>query len=68
MLLTFNIPAQMSSYDLITREEEILPEMNCGRAQFPTLLFGKYIYVFGGYGYESSKFRAFNACERYCEV
>lgn len=38
----------MSRFDLITGEEEILPNMNGARDGFTSILVGKYIYVFGG--------------------
>lgn len=54
------IHLQMIAYDLGSREEEILPGMICARTRFPLLLFGKCIYVFGGYN--SSGWM--NECER----
>lgn len=50
----------MIAYDLDSREEEILPEMNSARKRFSSLLFGKYIYVFGGV----NSSRCMNECER----
>lgn len=41
---------QVSRFDVITGEEEILPEMNEARENFTSILVGKYIYVFGGWG------------------
>lgn len=35
-------------FDLNTKGEEVLPEMNVARAESACVVFGKYIYVFGG--------------------
>lgn len=50
----------MSVYDLNTGEEECLPEMNFARYSFASILFGKFIYVFGGCAGSSY----INSCER----
>lgn len=59
--VNFDYCSQVSAYNLNTGEEEILPEMFSGRKNFRPILFGKYIYVFGGFG-ESEV--CINACER----
>lgn len=51
----------MSAYDLNTGEEEILPEMNLARCNFASILFEKYVYVFGGFGAPGERM---NTCER----
>lgn len=50
----------MTAYDLKSREELVLPEMNFARENSVSILFGKYIYVFGG----SDSSRGMNSCER----
>lgn len=52
--------SQVLAIDLNTREEVILPEMNFARRYPATILFGKHIYVFGGY--DGSRYM--NSCER----
>lgn len=50
----------MSSYDLNSGDESILPEMNTAREGFTTLVLGKYIYVFGGNNGDGT----ISSCER----
>lgn len=50
----------MSSYDLITRKEEVLPEMLVARGSFSSTILGKFIYVIGGLGVSG----ALDTCER----
>lgn len=50
----------MFSYDLVTRQKENLPEMNFARRHCTSIVFGKYIYVLGGYWGS----RILNSCER----
>lgn len=51
---------QMSSYDLRSGKEEVLPEMSVGRTHFTSISLGKYIYTFGGIGQSG----ALKSCER----
>lgn len=51
---------QASAYALHGGEETVLPEMNLAREKFAWILFGKYIYVFGGTDITGP----LNACER----
>lgn len=50
----------MSSFDLNSGEESVLPEMNSPREDCQPFLLGKYIYVFGGY----NDGEAIGVCER----
>lgn len=51
---------QVSAYELDSGKEEILPDLNFARGAVVLTLFGKYIYVFGGYDGSSNM----NTCER----
>lgn len=53
--------AQVGRFDLITGGEENLPEMFYAREDFPSIVLGKYLYVFGGFG---SSRTVLNSCER----
>lgn len=52
--------SQVSAFDLNSGEEELLPEMNSVRRCFTSILFGKFIYVFGGW----NGTEIMNKCER----
>lgn len=56
---SMNNYSQMSAYDLDSREEQILPEMNFARRLHASIVVGKYIYVFGG--------RNISGCTNECE-
>lgn len=53
--------SQVSAFDLNSGEEELLPEMNSVRRCFTSILFGKFIYVFGGW----NGTEIMNKCERW---
>lgn len=59
-MFTLENPEQMFSYDLDSWTKVKLPEMKIARANFTTILVGKYIYVFGGL----AESKALKSCER----
>lgn len=60
------VHSQMFAFDLKTGKEEKLHPMNVRRSSFGSVLMGKSIYVFGGYGYSKTN-EILNSCERYVE-
>lgn len=59
----FNISycSQVSAFDLISHEEEVLPEMDIHRVFSTSISYEKYICVFGGF-YDAGKVA--DSCER----
>lgn len=64
MIYIFVHCMQMSSYDLSSRKEEVLPELKCARLRSTTIMVGKYIYVLGGATKTTKGCKALASCER----